>query len=467
MKIIFMIISIMLAMTSQSLAQLYHESIFGMNIPVQRWTRSNDMLYFDGPSRSLMGQASDIGNIRFCTENDTADIILAIDYGASKILWLRAPAHIVPRPIHCVGSYGEFGNGPGQFITPYSIAAASSSEIFNPATDHVFVGDRMSHSIIRFNFEFHPSSPESDTILWESSTFVDSNFAPIDLEYVDYRTGNINDNRLIALDDIGGRLAVFSHNGDLLQILNLDDPADTITHIYSASTHKVNPNGSVTFYLADRDATNVRRYVYTVDGQLNYLNEINLGDRMETTLSDVIYSEMFGLWALESRGPHLFKLAQNLSRVLFEVSGEQFNPQSLFHPFKICILPDRLIVFEEMGPETGLLSFAFNPPSGKRENNTEEIIPFKFALNQNYPNPFNPNTTISFEVPSTQWVRLEIFNILGQKVKTLADEQMSAGRYSLVWDGKNGAGRYVSTGVYFSRLSAGDNTEIKKMLMLK
>jgi hypothetical protein len=231
--------------------------------------------------------------------------------------------------------------------------------------------------------------------------------------------------------------------------------------------HKVNPNGSVTFFLADCNLSNVRRYIYNRSGQLSYVNEINLGDRMETTISDVSYSNVFGLWAIENLGPHLYRIAENLSRVIIEVSGEQFDPQNMFHIQKVRFLPDRLVILEEMGEDTGILSFAFNPPFGKRESETQEIIPFVFSLNQNYPNPFNPNTIIDFEVPSNQWVTLEIFNILGQKVKTLVDQYKDAGHYSILWDGTNNSGIKIASGVYFSRLLAGDRVEIKKMLLLK
>jgi|GEM_PF-2163652 len=466
MKNSILVTAIILATGASSLAQLHRENILGLDVPAQRWTRSNDMTYFDGPNRRLTGLLSDIANIRFAAGGDTTDIIMAVDYGASRILWLRTPANILQRPVEHIGSYGEYGDSIGQFIAPYPMAVASG-DIYDPSTDHIFIGDRMKHSMISLNFDFNPSSPGSDRVIWESSTFVDSQFTPTDMEYVDYSTGYNGDNRLFVLDDIGNRLAVFSHDGDLMDLLDLYDPADSVTHIYWSFAHKANPNGSVLLYLADQTSANVRLYFYSAGGVMSYVNEINIGDRLAIDLSDVIYSDRFGLWVVERNGPHLYKLAENLSRVLFEVSGEEFDPRSLFYPYKIKIFPERLVVFEELNDNTGILSFAFNTPLGKREGDSEEPLPFAFALNQNYPNPFNPTTIVSFEIPSTQHVTLDIFNILGQKVKTLVDEDMSAGRYSLIWDGKNNAGRYISSGIYFSRLSSGDNTEIKKMLLLK
>jgi parallel beta-helix repeat protein len=95
-------------------------------------------------------------------------------------------------------------------------------------------------------------------------------------------------------------------------------------------------------------------------------------------------------------------------------------------------------------------------------------IPDQFQLYQNYPNPFNPSTTIGFDVPNgkTQ-VRLEIYNILGQRVKTLVNDVYSAGRYKVTWDGTNNVGGRVSTGVYIYRMQAGDIVQSKKLTFIK
>lgn len=95
-------------------------------------------------------------------------------------------------------------------------------------------------------------------------------------------------------------------------------------------------------------------------------------------------------------------------------------------------------------------------------------LPTDFALEQNYPNPFNPSTTIEFSLPKTSLVLLEIYNLLGQSVATLADNaQFSAGKHKLVWDGRDDSGNLTASGVYFYRLMAGDYVQQKKMMLLK
>ena len=93
--------------------------------------------------------------------------------------------------------------------------------------------------------------------------------------------------------------------------------------------------------------------------------------------------------------------------------------------------------------------------------------PGKLILHQNYPNPFNPSTTISYNLPKTGSVRLDIYNIKGQLVKTLVNQTMLAGTHSVTWDGKDGQGRSVSSGVYFCRMSLPNKVLTNKMLLMK
>jgi len=85
----------------------------------------------------------------------------------------------------------------------------------------------------------------------------------------------------------------------------------------------------------------------------------------------------------------------------------------------------------------------------------------------NYPNPFNPSTTISFTLPREADVVLDVYNIKGQKVRTLLDGACSGGYHQVVWNGDDSAGRSVGSGVYFYRMVSGGFTEVKKMLLLK
>lgn len=95
------------------------------------------------------------------------------------------------------------------------------------------------------------------------------------------------------------------------------------------------------------------------------------------------------------------------------------------------------------------------------------LLPKEFALEQNYPNPFNAVTRINYALPINSNVKLEVFNILGQKVVTLIDCKQEAGYKSVIWDGRSASGNVVSSGMYFYKLEAGEKVFIKRMMLLK
>jgi flagellar hook assembly protein FlgD len=105
---------------------------------------------------------------------------------------------------------------------------------------------------------------------------------------------------------------------------------------------------------------------------------------------------------------------------------------------------------------------------------SEKGLDLKFSLGLNYPNPFNPSTTIPFKVGSLKFgvgshlpTSLKIYNILGQLVRELVDEEKLPGNYQVIWDGKDQKGNLVSSGIYFYQLRAGDYQETKKMSLVR
>jgi hypothetical protein len=100
----------------------------------------------------------------------------------------------------------------------------------------------------------------------------------------------------------------------------------------------------------------------------------------------------------------------------------------------------------------------FNP------TNVEDYFTIdNFVLEQNYPNPFNPATTISYYIPSSCFVNLKVFDVLGNEVETLVNEEKSSGYYQVEFSGKDG----VTSGVYFYQIRAGNYFETKKMILEK
>ena len=119
-----------------------------------------------------------------------------------------------------------------------------------------------------------------------------------------------------------------------------------------------------------------------------------------------------------------------------------------------------------------------SPPSGTVEYRLKQIdndgnfkysqivtvtsLPTKFELWQNYPNPFNPTTTIQYAIPKAEHITLKVYDELGKEVTTLVNENKEAGQYRLNFNGSN-----LASGIYYYRISAGDFTEVKKLMLLK
>jgi subtilisin family serine protease len=94
-------------------------------------------------------------------------------------------------------------------------------------------------------------------------------------------------------------------------------------------------------------------------------------------------------------------------------------------------------------------------------------LPTGYVLKQNYPNPFNPTTSIAFELPAAADVSLQVFNLLGQTVRTLHSGRLPAGQHRVEWDARDDAGESVASGVYFYRLTAGSQSQSRKMVLLR
>ena len=102
---------------------------------------------------------------------------------------------------------------------------------------------------------------------------------------------------------------------------------------------------------------------------------------------------------------------------------------------------------------------------------TELALPKIFSLGANYPNPFNPSTTIPFTVPlglrGSALVAVEVYDLLGQRVKVLLEESMKPGYYRAEWDGLDSSGHPMGSGVYFCRVRVGEQVQVRKLALVK
>jgi len=107
------------------------------------------------------------------------------------------------------------------------------------------------------------------------------------------------------------------------------------------------------------------------------------------------------------------------------------------------------------------------PTDVKEEELDQKNIPISFSLKQNYPNPFNPQTIIEYQLPKNCEVEIAVYNILGQKVRTLVKEFQKTGQHRVEWDSKDEKGEDVSSGIYFYRIKTPEFSQAKKMVVLR
>jgi aminopeptidase N len=136
-------------------------------------------------------------------------------------------------------------------------------------------------------------------------------------------------------------------------------------------------------------------------------------------------------------------------RVMNDVNSQSFQFNFNRQPTALVFDPNNDIVIKTATLTLGI-------------NNISNIIPDKFSLFQNYPNPFNPVTKINFDLPNNSLVVLKIYDILGKEVKTLVNEKLNAGSYSVDWNALD-----FPSGVYIYRITAGNNIDTRKMLLIK
>ena len=191
-------------------------------------------------------------------------------------------------------------------------------------------------------------------------------------------------------------------------------------------------------------------YAYAGDGGSDYIdsasNKLNI----------------WAVWATDTLPP-----GSGVIATIYFKTGSGWNPTDkiFLNPTSYEVNPGIVLSsldgyeldFEFLGGATGI----------REIEDPEKGVPEDFSLSQNYPNPFNPQTIIRFTLPSDTWVKVEVFNILGQRVKTLVDQHLSAGAKEVSWDGKNSKGVEVGSGIYFYRIATKEFTDVRRMVLLK
>jgi len=161
-------------------------------------------------------------------------------------------------------------------------------------------------------------------------------------------------------------------------------------------------------------------------------------------------------------------LGNNFETIVEDVTGISGNSHSVGGLDPLTVYSWRVRAEVDATPGAWSARETFETSVGTAVgDDAESGLPTAFALGQNYPNPFNPSATIEYELPQRAHVKLEVLNLLGQRVRMLVDEEIPAGAHNVVWEGRSSEGKAVASGVYFYRIVADDFLDTKKMLLLK
>jgi hypothetical protein len=211
----------------------------------------------------------------------------------------------------------------------------------------------------------------------------------------------------------------------------------------------------VTFYINKEGISAYLESIFDIRGaQIEFSNMINNPENLQinTELGQGYYlkvNDMFRVVLYDRMGNKYIESGEHfMADMPFTIS----NPEDLNLETLILVTTDRQIV-QKVQVE---IIYGQTP-----------ALPLDYILYQNYPNPFNPATTVRFQVPQTSSVNVDIYNMLGQKVRTLFQSQVARGTYSVAWDGKSDAGVQMSSGTYIYRMTAGAFVQSKKMVLLK
>lgn len=158
-------------------------------------------------------------------------------------------------------------------------------------------------------------------------------------------------------------------------------------------------------------------------------------------------------------------MEQILNMNFYIPAGETIEVNVSFIPAAMQLYTGEIVISSD-DPNAPVATVSLSG-SGGTVANEDLVNPLQTTLLGNYPNPFNPSTTIQFSLKESSPVQIEIFNITGQKVRTLVNGTLPAGTHNIEWNGTDNSGRGVGSGVYFFKMGSGKYTSTKKMILMK
>lgn len=404
----------------------------------------------------------------FCDEPLNKIIIITVidSFGVSRPRSIKSYGRYLPPPTFTAGENDsilsfpwEYRDSVACFNRPIDVAVTSAWRYFDPTTDFIFVLDQGNKRVVALRYD-----DNLDSLIWVGDFGKDRLRLPTAIEDASYGDINVANHDVYVTDGYLAKIFKFSSSGVFEEEYGgrgeslgaLGFPTGIAVSTSSIYTNR--------FYVSDSKNHRVVRYYSEPTGPIYAERQYTFPLIPYPMIGPLDTDHDGNLYVLDEFNHRITIIAPNFDKVYSVYGSQGYEPGQFDYPSDIYIDKNEMTVCELWADSSGIQSFTIKSGAGKL---TSAILPEKFNLYQNYPNPFNSRTTIMFDIAEAGNAELVIYNILGQKINTLIDQQLQPGTHHYIWDGKNASGSTVSSGIYFYRLTSSDKTSIKKLLLLK
>ena len=264
--------------------------------------------------------------------------------------------------------------------------------------------------------------------------------------------------------------AVVNGDNSISETIDTNNSASTILKVYNTPPVNLALNKPVTVSSVERSGL---EGPYAVDGNLNTRWSSQYSDPQYITIdlqSVQTFNEVILSWETAYAKEYELQVSNDKSiwTTLAHVTNgsggsEKISTQASARYVRVLCMQRAT----QYGYSLYEISIYNNTDVSSIESQNNNDLPAEFSLSNNYPNPFNPSTNINYSIPKAGYVKIEIYNSIGQLITTLTNSFQNPGKHSIIWGGINSNGSYVPSGIYFYRMSSNGLTLVKKMILLK
>jgi hypothetical protein len=346
------------------------------------------------------------------------------------------------------------------FYQPIDVAVSSNGRYYNPDSDFVYVLDQGNRRVVKLRFDL-----DKDSLIWVSSFGPDTLLFPTALDYMSYNTPSYADDDILVTDGRRCKVFRFSASGDYETWYGGYGNGLPDIGYPTGVAVSADPSQANFFYISDSRNRRISYYFSDPAADIIYMGRAFVPAEPIPYLSAIDTDGKGYVYVVDLFNQKIWVYKPYLDKLVAEYGAPGNDPGYFNVPSDIYIdvheEQDEMVICELWDDYSGIQSFTLDRKFSKKSPD-ETGLPTRFAFYSNYPNPFNATTSIAFDLPNPANVIVDIYNILGQRVTRLVNKPYPAGHHQALWNASK-----ASSGIYFARIVAGDDSAVKKMLLLK